>query len=308
MKRCDLNRTYGTQARPGSRSLRMVFAAPARLSALVASMVAALALLPIRPAAAAAQSIQISYLVSVIGVPLGMAEARAKLERSHYSIEAEAKLTGIAALIASSKGAATASGSIVAGRVAPADYATTAANSELTRTVRMAMDAGTVKGVDIDPPFEDAPGRVPVTRAQKRHIVDPLSAFVMTVPPDAPLVGPSACNRRIPVFDGYARFDIDLTYVGTRMLRTKGYFGPVSVCAARFVPIAGLQMDRPGTRFMAQNRRLQVWLAPVASARIELPVRISIETMVGMTMLRATQVSFGAPSSQFRGGAQIRRH
>jgi len=228
-----------------------------RLARFSSSSVVALALfgagLAAEPPHARAATVQLRYSVSLIGLPLGMAEARAKLDGSHYSIEAEAKLTGIAALVARSKGAATASGAIRNGRVAPTDYATTSANAEITRTVRMAMNDGDVKAVDIDPPFEDAPGRVPVTKALKRNIVDPLSAMLMTAPANAPLVGPSACDRRIPIYDGYARFDITLSYVRSRFMRIKGYVGPVSVCAARFVPIAGLQPNRPGTKFMAQT-------------------------------------------------------
>jgi Protein of unknown function (DUF3108) len=239
---------------------------------------------------AAADAVRLHYELSLIGLPLGAAEARADIGPSRYTIALEAKLTGIAALVSSAKGAATASGFIVKGRVAPIAYATTSANARMTRTVRMAMTEGSVKAVDIEPPMEDDPGRIPVTEDLKRNIVDPVSALVMTVPPDAPPTGPAACNRSIPVFDGYARFNITLTYVASRHLKIHGYNGPVSVCAARYVPIAGYRPDRPGTKFMENDRQLEVWLAPLPTARVELPVRISIETMVGMTVIQATDL------------------
>lgn len=244
---------------------------------------------------ASAETVQVRYRVSLIGLPLGTAEARANLDQSHYSIEAEAKLTGIAALVARSKGSATASGAIRNGRLAPADYATTSANANMTRTIRMAMNAGTVMAVKISPPFDALPGRIPVTPALRRNIVDPLSALLMTVPANEPLVGPAACNRRIPIFDGYTRFDITLSYVRSQMLRTRGYRGPVSVCAARYVPIAGHRPGGPATKFMAENRHLQVWLAPLSEVRVELPVRISILTLFGTTVLQATDIRHGAP-------------
>ena len=77
------------------------------------------------------------------------------------------------------------------------------------------------------------------------------------------MVSPAACNRKVPIFDGYTRFDIDLTYVGERRVTAKGYDGPVAVCAARYVPISGHSRDRPATKFMADNKDLEVWLAPI---------------------------------------------
>ena len=68
------------------------------------------------------------------------------------------------------------------------------------------------------------------------------------------------------MFDGYTRFDVDLTYVGQREVSAKGYKGPVAVCAVRYVPIAGHRRDRPPTKFMADNKDLEVWSALVAGA------------------------------------------
>ena len=79
---------------------------------------------------------------------------------------------------------------------------------------------------------------------------------------------PEACNRKIPIFDGYTRFDIDLTYVGERNVKAKGYDGPVVVCAVRYVPISGHRRDRPATKFMAENKDLEVWLAPIESDHV----------------------------------------
>ena len=247
------------------------------------------------PRPAAAETVRLHYALSLIGLPLGTAEAHANFDQARYSIDAEARFTGVAALVESAKAAATASGLIVKGRVAPTAYATSSANSSMTRTVRMAMNEGAVAAVDIEPPFQDLPGRIPVTDDLTRNIVDPLSALIMTVPANVSLVGPAACNRIIPVYDGYARFNVTLAYVGSRHLRISGYDGPVSVCAARYVPIAGHRPNRPGTKFMENNKQLEVWLAPLAHARVEFPVRISVATMVGTTIIQA--IDFHVDSS-----------
>jgi hypothetical protein len=174
------------------------------------------------------------------------------------------------------------------GRVAPNAYATTSANATMTRTVRMAMTAGNVKAAEIAPPFDDLPGRVPVTEAHKQKILDPLSALVMTVPL-GDVIGPSSCARSLPVYDGWARFNIVLSYVGLRQVRVKGYDGPVAVCAARYVAVAGHRPDRPATKFMEDNKEMEVWLAPVGKSRAAVPFRISVATMVGTTVIEATE-------------------
>ncbi len=243
-----------------------------------------------------ADTLHIRYAVSLLGLPLGTAGLDAKLEADTYALDVTAKLTGLASVVSNSKGAAASTGAVSAGKVSPSTYATSSSNSKETRTVRMSMAAGNVKGVDIAPPFDVQPDRVPLTEAHRRSIIDPVSALVMPVPAGADLVGAAACNRSLPIFDGYTRFDVTLSYVGIRNVKTKGYAGPVSVCAARYVPIAGHKADRPATKFMADNRDMEVWLLPVASARLEMPYRISVKTMVGTTVIEAQEVRVDGPT------------
>jgi hypothetical protein len=240
------------------------------------------------PGAASADGFKARYSVKLIGLSLGSATLQGSVEPDAYQIDATAKLSGVAALVSSSRGAASASGLMTQGRVAPNAYATTSANATMTRTVRMAMTAGNVKAAEIAPPFDDLPGRVPVTEAHKQKILDPLSALVMTVPL-GDVIGPSSCARSLPVYDGWARFNIVLSYVGLRQVRVKGYDGPVAVCAARYVAVAGHRPDRPATKFMEDNKEMEVWLAPVGKSRAAVPFRISVATMVGTTVIEATE-------------------
>ena len=236
-----------------------------------------------------AENLRATYNVSIIGLPVGTATALGTFDSQHYKIDIGVRLTGIASLVSSAKGAATASGAIGRGGVVPAAYANTTANSYETRTVRMAMGSGAVRGIDISPPFADPIGRVPVMEANKRHIVDPVSALVMNVPPGQPLTGPAACDRTIPVFDGFARYDVKLSYVRSQDVQVSGYSGPVAVCAARYVPIAGHRPEAKATQYMANNTQMEAWLAPVERAHAVVPLRISIMTMSGMLLVEGTE-------------------
>lgn len=239
------------------------------------------------PAAAQADTLAIRFGITMLGLALGTATLNGSLDGGTYRVEAGTKLTGLAAMMSSSKGSAVSTGALVKNYVAPSTYATTAASSEITRTVRMAIAGGAVKAVDISPPFEDKPGRVPLTDESRRGIIDPLSSVLMGVPDGQPLVGPTACNRTLAIFDGYVRFNVTLAYTGTRMVKARGYSGPVSVCAARYVPLAGHRPERSATKYMINNKQMEVWLAPVEKAHVVVPYRIAVQSQVGMLVIEA---------------------
>ena len=246
--------------------------------------------------AARAETLTAAYSVRLLGLSLGTAGLVGSVEPKAYRLQASAKLSGIAAAVSRSEGAATASGVISKGRILPATYASASSNSKETRTVRMALNAGNVSAAEVAPPADPSVDRVPVTEAQKRGVIDPLSAILMPVATSGPLIGPAACARSIPVYDGVTRFDVPLSYVGTRKVSAIGYDGPVVVCAARYRPVAGHRRDREATRFMAENKQMEVWLAPLEEARALAPFRISVATMIGTLVIEATRFQT-SPSS-----------
>lgn len=243
---------------------------------------------PFLPASALAEPLRARYSVTLLGLPMGVAKLDGDIGSGGYKIAINVKLAGIAAIFSSSRGAATASGGYLKGLIVPAAYANTSANSKETRTVRIAMQGGEVKGVDISPPVDPAPDRVPLTNAHTRNIIDPVSALIMAVPGTEPVIGPAACNRTLPVYDGFTRFDVTLTYAGTRPVVAKGYAGQAVVCNARYTPIAG-HRDRKPVQFMADNKDIQVWLVPVGETRVVVPFRISVATMIGTTVIEAME-------------------
>jgi hypothetical protein len=261
-----------------------LFLSPRPQGVLAALVAAALSVL-----GANADVLHVKYKVSLIGLPIGAASLDADLSPTHYTIKADAKLTGLAKMVSNARGASVGHGAIVGGRVSPEDFATIAASPSMTRTIRMALAGNAVTGVDISPPFEEKPDRIPLGPHDQRDVVDPVGAVIIPGPTSGPTLSPAACNRRIAIFDGYTRFDIALSYVGERNVKAKGYEGPVAVCAARYVPISGHSANRPATKFMADNKDLEVWLAPIESDHVLMPFRVSVRTMVGTTVVEASE-------------------
>jgi len=236
-----------------------------------------------------ADEFRVRYTVNLIGLRIGEVAAAGTLGSNNYKVNLNAKLTGIAAVVSNLKLALASAGALRLNGLAPSTYATTSANNQGVRTVRMSLDAGNVKSVEIVPPFEDKPGRIPVSEAQKRNILDPTSALIMPIPEGEPLIGPAACNRTIPVFDGYVRFNVTLNYVGMKTVSVPGYSGPVSVCGARYTPIAGHSRDSKSTKFMAENKDIEAWLAPIPRAHVVVPLHVRLMTLAGNAEIDAEE-------------------
>ena len=168
----------------GRASLGMTLAASSK-SALFAGALAAAVFSC--AGGARAENMRASYRVSLIGLPIGIAVASSSVENAHYKVNLNVRLTGVAALVSNLKMALASSGDYEEGAIAPSAYATTASNSRETRTLRMALDAGTVRQVQYSPQWEEdkSPEHVPLTAEHKQAILDPLSAFVMPVAPSS---------------------------------------------------------------------------------------------------------------------------
>ena len=156
------------------------------------------------------------------------------------------------------------------------------------RTVRMGSSGGSVAALEIAPPLDEKRTGCP-SRRRTSSVLDPVSASRCRLPPRATSPTSANCNRTLPIFDGAARFDVVLSYGETRQVEKPGYKGPVLVCNARYVPIAGHRALRPTTKFMQDNRDMSVRLAPVEGARLLVPLRIAVRTMVGMSVIEASR-------------------
>jgi hypothetical protein len=245
------------------------------------------------PASARAETIKAHYALSLMGISIGSASASGIVEPQNYRVEISMRTSGLATLVNSTKGAATASGGLTALGPSPSSYANTTSNNDETRTVRMSLASNSVRALEVRPEPWDAEARVPLSDGNKKRIVDPVSALIMSVPPGEELTGPAACNRTIAVFDGVTRFDVALSYAGAHTTQTRGYSGPVAVCSARYTPIAGHRPDSKSTRYMAENRDINVWLAPLPDAHVVVPIHIDIHTGAGRLVIDAAEFQIG---------------
>ena len=235
------------------------------------------------------RTLKVSYDITLAGLPLGKADLSSSFSGSKYEMEGRAKLTGLAMILTGGKGEASASGTLAdAAPPRSSSFAVVSKTSDNQRSVRMGLKSGRVAKVEIDPPLEPRPDRVPVKAADKRGVVDPMSALLMPAVASKNLTDPANCDRTIPVFDGASRMNVVLSYGETKNVEVPGYSGPVLVCNARYVPISGHRSERPATKFMQENKDIAVWLAPVEGPRLLFPLKVSVRTMIGMGEMQAS--------------------
>ena len=55
------------------------------------------------------------------------------------------------------------------------------------------------------------------------------------------------------------------------------------------MPVAGHIPSRATVKYLANQRDMEVWLAPVAGTHVLVPFRVSIPTPVGLGVMQATQ-------------------
>ena len=244
--------------------------------------------LALASAAVSATTLKVDYRITLAGLTLGQADLAGQFENERYALQMKAQLTGIAGLLSGSgRGGATAKGNLSGTRLVPSAFTAIGQTSSAQRTVQVGIDGGNVTRIEIVPPFEPKPDRVPVTEAEMRGVIDPLSALVAAAPSRGKLAEPANCDRTLPVFDGTQRFDIVLSYRDTKRVQKPGFSGDVLVCGARYVPVAGHRPELPSVRYMSEARDIDVWLAPVEGTRLLVPMRISAPTLLGTTVIEA---------------------
>jgi len=243
-------------------------------------------------------TVDATYNILLGGLTIGRFALETEFDGKGYTITVRGTTSGVSRFVSDGKGYLKSSGRMIGTRVLPGAYLLdTSENGRRNSTVSMLMKAGTIQQVAAMPPLAKKADRVPLLPQHKRNILDPLSAMIVPLPKGS--MG-AACNRTVPVFDGWQRFDVRLSYKGTAEVSGQegSYKGAVAVCAARYVPVAGHRPSREAIEYMQNNKALEVWLAPVEPLGIMIPYRMQIGTEVGMLTIHA---------SRFVGAAETQR-
>jgi hypothetical protein len=254
------------------------------LTALRRAGIGLVAVAALNGGSAAAQSadLKASYAITLGIFTIGRVDIAARFTETGYSADIRGVTTGLGRLVSDSRAELTGSGTISGTRVVPLAYTLRTAEGDFTTRVDLTMRGGSLATVRADPMLIEAADRVPLTQEALSRIVDPVGALVIARASEGPMDGKALCNRTVPVFDGWVRYDIALAYKESANFVGRGGFStPAIVCRARYVPVAGHRLSRDSVQYMAQNDRLEAWLAPVKGTNLLVPVKFVIGTDMG---------------------------
>jgi hypothetical protein len=192
------------------------------------------------PPSPAPGTIGAAYSIAFWGVPFGATDYQGKFSDGNYAASSHFETSGIVSLFWQAAIDASAAGHIGAQSVQPAQYDSYyRRGSSKKERVQVTFENGAVKTF-ANPPYDTA--KYPVSDAEKRDAVDPMSAITLV------LTGlgadrTSPCGKVAPVFDGRRRYDIEFTYVKDEPVTLGGgvFSGNAHLCQLHYRQIAGFK-------------------------------------------------------------------
>lgn len=240
--------------------------------------------------ASAQARLEAEYTATLGGLPIGHGGWVIEISDDQYSAAASGATSGLLRVFTGARGTSTTQGSFNGEQAMPTSYVATIDWDRKIDDVRMVLAGGNVKDFSAEPPLIPHPDRIPVTDADRRGVVDPLSSTFARVGGNGDPVSPSACGRKVGVFDGRVRYNLRSEFKRMENVKAeRGYQGPVVVCAVYFEPISGYIPSRSAIKYLIALRAAEVWFAPIAGTRVLVPFRFSLPTPLGLGVLQATQ-------------------
>ncbi len=241
-------------------------------------------------AGAADASLRAAYAATLAGFPIGSGTLTFDIGGDGtYRADLDARVAGLATVVANRTATASASGRASGDAVASRGYRLSIDGGAWPNHVDMNFSGGAVTQVAAtELRFPGWDRRVPLKPEHKRGVIDPLAAFVISVPPGKEAMSPSTCNHTARVFDGRVRYDLRMIY-GSRMevQGTGGYSGPALVCAVNYRPIAGFRPLSPEEERFERNLEFSIWFVPVAGSNVMIPYKVVVGTPVGLLQVYA---------------------
>jgi hypothetical protein len=230
------------------------------------------------------------YVATVAGIPVGHGSWTVEVSDKAYTAAANGATAGLLKLFSGARGNGASRGTMGSAGPIPTSYAATIVDDRHIDAVHIALAGGNVTDFSAEPELLPLPERIPVTDADRRGVVDPMTSALSRVGGTGDPVSPAACQRKVAVFDGRVRYDLHSEFKRIEAVKAeRGYEGPAVVCALYFQPISGYVPERAAVKFLIELRDAEVWLAPIAGTRVLVPFRVELPTPLGHGILQAKQ-------------------
>ncbi|MDW5314935.1 DUF3108 domain-containing protein [Rhizobium sp. PL01] len=222
------------------------------------------------------------YSISLAGLPIAKASFHTALNDKRYTISGTMNSAGLVDIFAQTSGETSVSGVIGRDKLSASEYQVRYQTGKKRRAIDVQFRDGDVVSASMQPPRKIPKNWVPVTQADMRNVVDPLSGLIF--PGDT-----RVCPKSVPVFDGESRMDLKLSAKGTRPFKTEGFQGDVIVCGIKFVPKSGYRKGRDDVDYLRKLETMEIWFAKADAVNVYAPVYVRIPTSYGPVTIWATR-------------------
>lgn len=229
------------------------------------------------------------YTIYIGGFMAAEGSINATLEEGNYLVRSNLGVAGMPARFYDAQWDMTSEGSLTDEKLKPARFAFRSDEKGRIKEREITYDASGVPTPVFDPPENDL---IDVLPFERRNALDPISALLLPVANAG-----NPCNRRIPVFDGKRRYDLQLEYERDDQVttRNKGYSGDAVICSVRLTPRTGMRKGS-FTTMLQQRDNTRIWLAALDGEDIYIPVRIQVRTPIGAAVMDVVRLRHEASS------------
>jgi hypothetical protein len=232
--------------------------------------------------------LEASYGITLARISVGEAAITADVKESDYTVSLTGRAGGLARMLANGEVHLNAQGIVKDGRPEPKTFASKIVSEGESQNVSMTVDEGSVTDLTVTPaPGDGAPA---LSEADRKGIVDPLTAMLVWSNAAGGDLPQDACRRTVSIFDGHHRYDLKLTFKRMdKVSAQKGYTGPALVCGMTYEPIAGLGASTPLAKYLSEGREMHLTLAPVSGTRLLAPFGLSIGSTLANLVIWANR-------------------
>lgn len=239
--------------------------------------------------------LEATYRITFARVSVGNVKLAADVGENDYSVMLTGRAGGAMRFLLDGEALLEAHGAVSDNRLQPRTFISNIKSENASEDVTMSFANGDVTELAVRPP-----AGIEVSEAQRRGVIDPLTALLISSEANAEDLSPAACRHTLPVFDGRHRYNLDLGFKRLdKISAPKGYSGSAIVCSLRYQPLAGYPASAPLVKYLSDGREMEVVLAPIAGARLLAPFRVSVPGMLANLLIEAErfEVQRGMPSA-----------
>ena len=228
------------------------------------------------------ESYQVSatYKITLNSFAIGTLRYESSVGFNGYVVESQVELSALFGAV-SWKGTTRSSGTLNGARPQPGNYSFDFRGSTGAGAVHLGFGEAGVSSLSIWPARSLAADTVPLKGKHLKGVLDPLSAVLAMTRTG----GKSPCGRKVAIFDGQQRFDLELYYRRKQPLGR----GKAIVCRVKYRPIAGYRANDE-TKTMSRSTGIEIAFRPVAGTGLMVPDQITIPTISGPIGLKAQRI------------------